>query len=212
MIGGISVITIVIILFYIGVLAFGFLGISLLYNGFIVLFWMWKSKYDKTNTNYERNKIILHSRPIFFITPIMLVIALSIFLYNLPISFEKIAGNKEPNETIYNIHILRDGGEELLTNKDIIDKNQAKDIINILHEYKYRKSIQESRFGNRMTLRGTEIISINYNLAGTQIYKFLDLTNEGYIYDSYTGQGYKIVTDNKKEFFNRLVEVISRKK
>lgn len=202
--------TITIILFNIGILTIPILGIILLYNVFAILFWMWKNKYDKTNTDYERKKIVQHKKPIYIITPIMIAIGLAIFLYNLSVSFDTLIGNKGITQAISNIHITkRDNG--LGDTKNIIEKKDINDIINILNEYKYKKNIQGSRFGNTIVMIGEPPITLDFQVSG-RYFKALDVTSGGYIYDLNTGQAYKIISENKKELFDRLVEEISRVK
>lgn len=200
-------VSITIILFYIVLLTFIILGIMLLYNLFLILYWKWKNKYDKTNTNYERKKILHHRKLIFLTTPIMIAMTLFIFLYYISISFETLVGNNNISQAIKYIIILRSNKELDIDNK-ISEKKDIDDVVNILKGYKYKKNIQESRFGNTGKEIGGEIITLDIFANGN--YKVLDISSEGNIYDADTGQTYKIISDNKKELYDRLAEAISR--
>ena len=199
------------ILFLIGIAALVLLGILLIDNLFRIFYWMWKNKYDKTNTQYEAKKIGQRKRSLFIILPIILTIVLGMFLYNLPIGFEGIMGNKEPSQVVERIYV-RNYGNEKEVNKQITEKNQIIDILNILTKYKYERNVYESRFGNNSRMWGeVEFIGLDFAITGSGksvSYISLNITDKGYIYDGFSGQAYKVKTDNQREFFNVLLKTI----
>jgi hypothetical protein len=207
--GGILMITISIILYCVGVAAFVLLGMMFLYKVFLVLYWQWKNKYDGSNTEYEYKQLKQHGRSISFIVPILVLIGLGIYLYNLPMGFEKITGNIESVENIY----VPRYGKFFPENKIISDKNEIKVLLQILNQHMYKRNITESRFGNTVNMiRGTESLILCFDTNGVHNYISLDISNAGYVYNSNTGQAYKITGDNHGELYDRLFKVITNDK
>lgn len=210
-VGGIFVTTLLIILFYTGITALVVLGILLIDNIFRMLYWMWKSKYNKTNTLYEAKKIRKNKKAIFIILPSMLIIVLGIILYNLPVGFEEIIGNNKPSQVVQKIYtrIYGDGEE---ANGEITDKDEISNVLNTFLKYRYERNMDESRFGNVIKMmNGTKFIELDFVIEGSGkmvSYITLNITDEGIIYEAFSGQAYKVRTDSKADFFNSLLKLI----
>lgn len=205
--------TLLIILFYTGIVALVILGILLIDNLFQMLYWMWINKYHKTNTQYEAKKIGQHKKSLFIILPIMLTIISGMFLYNLPIGFEEIMGNKEPSQVVEKIYARKYGnGEDV--NKEITNKNEISDILDWLIKYKYERNLEGSSFGNiSKMMRGKEFIELDFVITGSPksvSYISLNITDEGIIYDGFSGKAFKVKADNERQYFNQLLKTIFR--
>lgn len=204
--------TLLIVLFYTGILGLVLLGILLIDNLFQMLYWMWNNKYNKTNTQYETKKIAHYKKSICVTLSMILIIISGMIFYNLPIGFEEIMGNKEPCQVVKKIYVHRYdcNGEDV--KKEITNKNEIRDVFNSLIKYKYKRNIHDSRFGyNIRMMSETEFIVLDFvtKVSGKSVaYISLNIANGGNIYDRLSGQAYKVKTDNKRQYFNQLAKTI----
>lgn len=196
---------------YIVIITFSFLGILLIYNGLAISYWIWKKRYDYTNTQYEYKKIRYYKKRVIIIPQIMIILGLALLFYKTPISIGKVMESKDYPSTVGSIFLIR-SSSEIFENKTIADKNEINNILNTLAEYRYTRDLQESRIRNVSMLSGdVEFVTLIFTLTGSKFNKTFDITNKGYIYDATTGQAYKVQTENESDFFNRLSDALSNK-
>jgi hypothetical protein len=196
---------------YIVMITFFFLGILLIYNGLGISYWIWKKRYDYTNTQYEYKKIRYYKKRVIIIPPIMIILGLTILFYKAPINFGKVMENKDYPSTVESIYLLR-SSSEISENKRITDKNEINNILNTLEGYRYIRNLQESRFGNVIkSLGDVEFVTLSFTASGNKYHKTFDITNKGCIKDASTGQAYKVKTESETDFFNRLTDALSDK-
>jgi hypothetical protein len=196
---------------YIVMITFFFLGILLIYNGLVVFYWIWKKRYDYTNTQYEYKKIRYYKKRVIIIPPIMIILGLTILFYKAPISFGKVMESKDYHSKVESIYLMR-SSSEISENKRITDKNEINNILNTLAGYRYIRNLQESRFGYVIkSLGDVEFVTLSFTSSGNKYHKTFDITNRGYIKDASTGQAYKVKTGNEIDFFNRLTDALSDK-
>jgi heme/copper-type cytochrome/quinol oxidase subunit 2 len=193
---------------YAAIITFVFLGILLLYRGLATLYWMWKIKYDYSNTKYEYKKVSYHKRKSIIVTPIIIILGLIMLFYKAPVNFEKIIDSKDYPNKVESIYLFRasSGNSE---NRRITDKKELNNILNVLSEHRYTRNLHESRFGNRIRMLEDEFISLTITLEGNYHIKTFYITGSGYINDANTGQAYKVNTENEIVFFNRLINSLS---
>lgn len=207
--GGLALSEILNALVFLGIFSLVIMGILLFYNGFTLLYFICKSKYNKSNTQYEYKEIIHYKSNITILMPFILLLSLIMFLYYTPVSFDKIMGSKNFISQNPTIHVLgsRDFSSEIVFGKVIEDKTEVLGVINILNGYKYRRSVGESRIGNtNFPLGDVELISIDIAMEGVNRSATLTITSEGYVYDASSGQAYKVLAVNKGELVDRLRE------
>lgn len=199
--------TLLSLIIYTSITALTILAIMLIYNVIELFKWKWKIKYNYSNTEYEHKQVRQHKKKIIFLTPIMIILCVIILIYKAPVSFEKILGSKEYANSIKTLHIFR-VSKGLSDKIKITDKKEINDIINTLKEYRYTRNLRESRLGNisrPLGGLGDKFISLAIEVQGKHYLKTLDITSSGSIHDSATGQAYIVNTENKEEFFDRLV-------
>jgi len=190
---------------------FCFLGILLTYNGLIIFYWIWKKRYDYTNTQYEYKKIRHYKMRFIIIPPIMIILGLTILFYKAPINLGKVMESKDYPSTIESIYLIR-SSSEIFQSKRITDKNEINNLLNTLAGYRYIRNLQESRFGNVIkSLGDVEFVTLSFTSSENRYHKTFDITNRGYIKDASTGQAYKAKTENEIDFYNRLIDALSDK-
>ena len=197
---------------YIAIITLSLLGGLLIYNIFSILYWIRKTSYHYSNTEYEHRKGTGHKKKVIIISSIMVIVGLIIIFYKAPISFVKIMGNKDYPNKVESICVMRTN-TGISEDKTIIDKKDIEDILNSLEEYRYVRNLQNSVLGNiRIFLENEQFMVLSLASSENHYLKTFNITSSGYIIDGTTGQAYKIKTENGMDFFNKLINSLSGKK
>jgi hypothetical protein len=191
------------------IITFLFLLSLLAYNGIEAFYWIWKIRCDYSNTKYEHKKIRCCKKKIILISPIIIILGLVVLFYKAPVSFEKVVGSEKYPDMLESIYVVR-ANRGIRENIKITDKNEINNILNILAEYTFVRSLKESRFGNVGKSLGDEFVNLTITLAGNYHVKTFVINSNGFVEDTSTGQAYepKAKTKNEMRFYNRLTDAL----
>ena len=191
----------------IAIITFTLLGILLIYNGFSMLYWIRKN----SNTEYEHRKATGYKKKIIITSSIMVIVGLIVYLYKSPVNFEKLMGSKDYSNKVESICLMRTN-TGISEDKTIIDKKEIEDILNSLEKYRYVRNLQNSVLGNiRIFLENEQFMVLSLASSGNHYLKTFNISSSGYIIDAYTGQAYKVKTENGMDFFKKLNKSLSDK-
>ena len=172
-----------------------------------MLYWIRKN----SNTEYEHRNVTDHKKKIIIISSIMIIVCLIILFYKAPVSFEKVMDSKDYPNKVESICLMRTN-TGISEDKTIIDKKEIEDILNSLEEYRYVRNLQNSVLGNIRMFSGDEqFMVLSIASSGNHYLKTFNISSSGYIIDAYTGQAYKVKTENGVDFFKKLINSLSDK-
>jgi hypothetical protein len=198
-----------IILVNVGMGALIIFGLVIAYNLGLTVVYFLKYKFINYNAEYFSRRISEHGKLTLMFSAMFIITVLGIYLYYLPVSFDKVAIGIENVDIIYAQHTTQQSSHIRIN-----DKDKVKDILNTLNRYKFKRNMSQSNIGHSYKSgTGTEVVTLWLHSSTDRKLVTLNISNAGFITDGgTTGQAYTVVDENEKVFFDEVYKIIAVEK